>query len=352
MICEISMGKSFFHCISYCLEDKQDLTDEQKIKLSLKDNVQHTNRAEVLAYNQCFGNKHELAEQFNDVRKLSRRVEKPVLHLSMRLAPGETLDKNKLLDIAGEMVKEMGVANNQYVVIQHRDTKEQHIHIVANRVGYDGKAASSSNNYYKMDKLCRRLEIKHELQQVLSPRQFLPKEMRHLPRHDIRKEQMKKDIEQSLAKAKHYEDFANRMQSLGYKIIKGRGITFIDDKKMTVKGSELGYSLMTIEKTLQLKQLRNLNTEQIRLAAGISNEHSTKSQQSPRQNLSQSTTDNTHSDQSIAETVMDTVGGQLKKGVADLLNDLTKSEHVEETLNHELLKELRLKRKRKKGLHL
>lgn len=50
-------------------------------------------RAEVLEYNKCFGNKNELTEQFKDVRKLSTQIEKPVLHLSLRLAPGESLTK-------------------------------------------------------------------------------------------------------------------------------------------------------------------------------------------------------------------------------------------------------------------
>ncbi len=253
MISGISLGKSFFHCISYCLEDKRELTEEQKINLSLKDGLRHKDRAEILAYNKCFGSKYELAEQFNDVRKLSKRVEKPVLHLSMRLAPGESLNKNQLLDIADEMVKEMGVADNQYIVIQHRDTKEQHIHIVANRVGYEGKAASSSNNYYKMDKLCRRLEKQYNLQQVLSPKSFLSAEQRLIPRHDIRKERLKNDIRQTLQKVKNYPEFEQQIKSLGYKIIKGRGISFIDDKKVKIKGSEVGFSLATLEKVFALK---------------------------------------------------------------------------------------------------
>lgn len=263
MICEISLGKSFFHAISYCLEDKRTLSEEQKISLSRRDGLQHKDRAEVLAYNQCFGNKQELADQFNDVRHLSKRVEKPVLHLMLRLAPGEKLSRGQWIEIAGEMAREMGVENNQYLVVEHKDTAQQHIHIIANRVGYNGKAATTSNNFYKMDRLCRRLEKEYQLTEVLSPKQFLPKEMRQLPRHDIRKEKMKTDIQRSLRWAKNYEDFARRMHALGYQVIKGRGIAFVDDKKMRVKGSELGYSLATIEKRLQQKLTPEITTEKI-----------------------------------------------------------------------------------------
>jgi|GEM_PF-6056911 len=65
MIGKISIGKSFGGCLRYCLEDKQELSHEQKLALSKQDGLQHENRAEVLEYNMCFGNKKELVSQFN-----------------------------------------------------------------------------------------------------------------------------------------------------------------------------------------------------------------------------------------------------------------------------------------------
>jgi hypothetical protein len=254
MIGHVSVGGSSYHCISYCLEDKIELSEEQKQQLALLDHLDHKDRAEVLEYNKCFGNKYELAEQFRDVQKLSKRVEKPVLHLSLRLAPGEALTRNQLIEIGREAAKEFGVADNQYICVLHKDTKEQHIHIAANRVGFDGKVASDSNSYLRMAKLCRRLEKQYNLQQVLSPRAFLSPEERLLPRHDIRKEKLKTDIRQTLKGVSNYSEFEKKMTDLGYKVIKGRGISFIDDKKVKIKGSEVDFSLMKIEKILSLKQ--------------------------------------------------------------------------------------------------
>jgi hypothetical protein len=105
-----------------------------------------------------------------------------------------------------------------------------------------------------MAKLCRRLEKQYNLQQVLSPRAFLSPEERLLPRHDIRKEKLKTDIQQTLKAVNHYSEFETKMTDLGYKVIKGRGISFIDDKKVKIKGSEVGFSLMKIEKILSLKK--------------------------------------------------------------------------------------------------
>jgi hypothetical protein len=258
MIGHVSIGKSAYHCISYCLEDKRELTDEQKAKLSEKEKLQHQNRAEVLFYNQCFGNKKELASQFRDVQKLSRRCEKPVLHLSLRLAPGENLSKAQLSEIGRAAAEEFGVGDHQYICVLHKDTKEQHIHIAANRVGFDGKAAKDGNSYKRMSALCRKLEKQYGLQEVLSPRAFLPPSERRITRHDSRKERLKSNIRNSLEKSSSYPEFEKQMKALGYQIIKGRGISFIDDKKVKTKGSEMGFSLAKIEKVLGLKmQLQN-----------------------------------------------------------------------------------------------
>jgi hypothetical protein len=254
MIGHVSKGASFFHCISYCLEDKLELTEAMKEQLARIDNLQHKDRAEVLEYNKCFGNKYELAQQFRDVQLLSKWAEKPVLHLSLRLAPGDNLTREQFIEIGREAVKEFDVADHQYICILHKDTNQQHIHIVANRVGFDGKVAKDGNSYKRMATLCRRLERQYNLQQVLSPRAFLSERERLLPRHDKRKDQLREDIQRTLKEVSQYSEFEKQMTALGYKVIKGPGICFIDNKMVKIKGSEVGFSLMKIERILALKQ--------------------------------------------------------------------------------------------------
>ena len=254
MIGTITTGKSFYHCLSYCLEDKQNLTEDQKVFLSQKTGLHHKGRAEVLDYNLCFGNKNELTEQFRDVRNLSKRVEKPVLHLSLRVSPGESLTREQFMEIGRLLAKEFELTDRQFITVLHKDTSEPHIHLVANRVGTNGKALSTSNNYLKMDRFCRRLEKEYRLKEVLSARRFLPKEQRSIPRHDKRKEKLRLDIRQTLEKVNNYQAFQVKMQSLGYAVLKARGISFIDDKKVKIKGSEVDYALATIERIFELKQ--------------------------------------------------------------------------------------------------
>ena len=266
MIGKIVTGKSFYHAISYCLEDKRELSHEQKLEQSRIDGLQHLNRAEILCYNMCSGNKRELVNDFSDVAHLSSRVEKPVLHLSLKLAPGEHLTKEKWVEAAQDFAKALRLENNQYIAVLHKDSKEEHIHILANRVGYDGRAASDSNSYKRVAELCRNLERKHELKQVLSPHLFLTPgqrlEHKQEYRMDMRKERMKEFIRDNILAAKDFGDFKMKMERDGFIVQKGRGISFTDEKKVTFKGSQLGYSLSDIEKILGQKLGRRLELKQ------------------------------------------------------------------------------------------
>src|SRR4051812_16351248 len=136
MIGKITIGKSFRGCIAYCLNDKISEQNKDVMK----------NRAEVLIYNKCFGNERELVQQFNEVRQLNTKLAKPVLHITLSLTPGENLSKDKLMEMSEHCAKDLGFENNQFIAIAHRDTNHQHLHIVANRIGFDKRTVSDSNN--------------------------------------------------------------------------------------------------------------------------------------------------------------------------------------------------------------
>lgn len=242
MIGKIMIGKSFRGCISYCMENK---------KIKQENNLSQINRAEVLLFNQCYGNTKELIQQFNETRQLNQKLSKAVLHITLSLPPGEKLKKGNLIDMVQDCAKHFGFQNNQFIAITHNDTSHQHLHIVANRIGFDKKTVRDSNSYKKMAAYCRQMEIKYDLQQVLSPKKFLTKELRQIPRTDTRKESIRNDIQDALLMSKTYLDFERQMQQKKYQVIKGRGIAFIDQKGVYAKGSSLGYSLATIQKILQ-----------------------------------------------------------------------------------------------------
>jgi DNA-binding transcriptional MerR regulator len=315
----------------YCLNDKlQDAKQEQVMK----------DRAEILLFNQCYGNQKELIQQFNDVRQLNSKLAKPVLHITLSLIPGEQLPKEKLVEMCQDCAKDMGFENNQYVAIHHKDTSHQHLHIVANRIGFDKRTVSDSNNFQKIANYCRRMELKFNLTPVLSPRKFLRKKQRQIPRQDTRKEQLKNNIQKTLQQVDNYPQFGQVMKALGYEVVKARGISFIDDKKVKIKGSEVGFSLMKIEKILALKQ----QTESNETIKTIRQEGLPQGQDSdtwkqfpePQKRLFKK-----------RETVPQI---ELKKQLSDLINDLIKPENIPEQFIPGLLKKRRVKKRRRPTL--
>lgn len=244
MIGKAITGKGFSGCISYCLEDKKMSHD--------KDPMLMRNRAEVLLFNKCFGNKKELVQQFNEVRKLNPKQSRPVFHFTLSMAPGEVLSRAQLIQVVRDCSEEFGFSDNQFLAVEHKDTQHQHIHIVANRIGFTGRTnVSDSNSYKRMALFCRKMEQKYQLQQVLSPRRFLPKTQQQLPRSDQRKEEMKARLKQILYSSKTFESFEQKVKQRGIDIIKGRGIAFMDNKGVKIKGSDMGLSLQTIEKQIE-----------------------------------------------------------------------------------------------------
>ncbi|MCO5949312.1 relaxase/mobilization nuclease domain-containing protein [Mucilaginibacter flavidus] len=255
MIGKISTGKSFRGCLNYLHEGRL-----QQSK-ALQEIEQEKKQAQVICYNQCFGNKKELIQQFNEVQYLNPKLSKPVLHASLSFAHSDQLSNQDKIDIGKQMAKDFGFENNQYVVIEHGDRQHHHLHIVANRVGYDAKTVSDSNNYKRMANFCRTMERKHQLEQVLSPRRFLSKEERMLPRQDIRKEALKEAIAKFLKQSTTMKEFQNKITAKGYEVELGRGIAFTDAQAVRFKGSQVGYPLLKIEK--QLAQNRQMQQEEL-----------------------------------------------------------------------------------------
>lgn len=357
MIGKIIIGKSFNGCLKYCLNDKIQTPGEEII---MKD------RAEIILFNKCFGNERELIQQFNEVRQLNPKLSKPVLHVSLSLAPGEQLAKDKLMEISEECARALGFEKNQFVAVLHRDTAHLHLHIIANRVGFDGRTVSDSRNYQKIARFCREMELKHGLQQVLNPRSFLSKGERGQLRQDVRKEGLRKDIQGALAGARNFEEFEQKMKSLGYQVLKGRGISFIDPKKVKIKGSEVGFSFAKIEKIFALKaQLETgLSAEAITRtrSAGIKGKFGEYERNAEAGKISGKQRQETQREkikallfpngpkrvqQSLANSLEMQVVDGLKEQINDLIYVLMKPEYSPNAPNPEWLKKKRKKKKRR-----
>lgn len=109
----------------------------------------------------------ELAKEFGEVRKLRPKLGKAVLHVSLSAAPGEHLSDEQWQQVAQRYLHGMGLENNQYLVTRHTDTEHEHIHLLVNRIRFDGGVTSDSHDYRRQETLMRAIEREFDLQRVM-----------------------------------------------------------------------------------------------------------------------------------------------------------------------------------------
>ena len=74
---------------------------------------------------------------------LNSRVSKPQFHAVVS-ARGKSYDKAGLCAVAEKWLKEMGYGAQPYLIVFHKDTDNNHVHIVTTRVTRDGQKISSA----------------------------------------------------------------------------------------------------------------------------------------------------------------------------------------------------------------
>jgi len=86
------------------------------------------------------------ADYFNHltaVSALNKGVSEPQLHVAIS-ATGKSHDKYELATIANAWMEKMGYAKQPYLIFFHKDTENNHVHIVSTRIDHEGKKISSA----------------------------------------------------------------------------------------------------------------------------------------------------------------------------------------------------------------
>nr|GEY38802.1 hypothetical protein [Tanacetum cinerariifolium] len=119
---------------------------------------------------------------------LNPNVNNPVWHTSISFNPSdaEKLTNEKMLAVAQDFRKEMGLLGTQCVIIRHFDKEDnQHLHILVNRVADDGHSIPDGRNFYRSKLAVAKLCEEHGLTPAAGQRP----ELQHPERIAQREEQ-------------------------------------------------------------------------------------------------------------------------------------------------------------------
>jgi hypothetical protein len=91
------------------------------------------------------------------------RTAKPVYHFGLSLYPGEHLTPEQWNQAVDRVLRRLGLDRRQALVIAHRDTAKDHVHVVVNRVGPDGRGWSPRRDMVRARDTVRRIETDYGL---------------------------------------------------------------------------------------------------------------------------------------------------------------------------------------------
>lgn len=195
MVAKISLGNSLYGAICYNGEkinkEKGRLLDTNKI------------------YNDGSGsvNIHRVYEDFMRWMPSHTKTEKPMMHISLNPHPDDRLSDTDYTALAHEYMQKMGLGDMPYLIFKHMDIDRHHIHIVALRVGTDGKAVSDRNNFYRSKEITRELERKYNLHTA--------ERQRITPDMPIRKIDPSGDIKRQVANTVKMVGMRYKFQTIG-----------------------------------------------------------------------------------------------------------------------------------------
>lgn len=311
MIGKIMIGSSFCGAVRYVMQKEQAIVLHgegvriQDVKATIND--------------------------FNAQRQMNPELGKAVGHLvlSWSAFDKDKLSQKKMLERAAEYMTKMQIQNTQYLVVEHRDTNQPHIHIIYNRVDNAGKSISDRFQKRMNQKVCKEMTLKHgyyigkektlvnrgKLIGIDKTRYELADQIRKASRSAVNWKQLESVLSLSgIGIIYKYKSATNQIQ----------GISFQKDGKV-LKGSKVDRSMsfLALDKKLRDNFQQQLSARRRMLEQGTP----------PAQ-----------------EKMLSHRYGLLRFNEENLLKDLMDPVNQHDTINSELKRNP--KRRKSRGLHL
>lgn len=218
MMAKIVQGRGFKGAVNYALDkNKAELLGAEGLRLNDRNSV---------------------IQSFITQSKLNN-ISKPVAHISLDFSAQDRdkLTNQKMVQIALEYMQNMGYGNTQFIIARHHDTDHPHIHLVLNRIDYDGKRISDQNERIRSTKVCKELTEKYGL--------YFAKGKENIKEHRLRepdktKYEIYNILKREVSRCGNWQELIANLNQKGVTVeFKTKGST---DKIEGVKFSKNGYS--------------------------------------------------------------------------------------------------------------
>jgi len=146
---------------------------------ALQYNLKKVERGVAVILSSSFAstNADSILREIAMVRMQRPNLQKYFYHTSLNLPPAENLPNSLMITLAKRYMEGMGFVNHQYILFRHFDAEHPHMHVLVNRIGYDGTVITDSQDYKRSERVLRALEKAYGLTQVLSSKEAMERSM-------------------------------------------------------------------------------------------------------------------------------------------------------------------------------
>src|SRR5258706_8977553 len=263
---------------------------------ALRYNLEKVNNkaAEVLDHSFARVSESSIMKEVQFVRMQRPNLQKYFYHISINFPPTEDLPNDLMTRIGRDYLEANGFTQHQFIMFRHYDADHPHLHILVNRIGYDGKVLSDSNDFQRSENILRELEARYSLNKV-TPRKEAKiraitkneREMMKRTKESSQKLRLQRIIKSVLKDKPGMTtgEFIRVLESKGVRVLFNQATTgFVsgisyDYKGFPIKGAKLGndFKWSSIKNTINYEQERdrsiihetNLRTKANRPNAGM-----------------------------------------------------------------------------------
>jgi hypothetical protein len=282
---------------------------------ALRYNLEKVNNkvAEVLDHSFARVSESSIMKEVQFVRMQRPNLQKYFYHTSINFPPTEDLPNELMKQIGHDYLEANGFTQHQFIMFRHYDAGHPHLHILVNRIGYDGKVLSDSNDFQRSENILRDLEARYNLTRVTPSKETKiraitknEREMMKRTKESSQKLRLQRIIKSVLKDKPGMTtgQFIRALESKGVRVLFNQATTgFVsgisyDYKGFPIKGAKLGndFKWSSIKSAINYEQERdrtiihetNLRTKANRPSVGMDPNNDQRDRNTTREDIERS----------------------------------------------------------------